>query len=204
VATGRKALAEAIARIETRGFPRVSPPYGGSLDRLPASFWRRFEESLSGSSVEGGLDAGEWSLMQAARDLGYHSGHDIISSTGWSEFIAPLDSDEANAGDVLHATFAALTGMGLDDCEIVELVPFERLVVRVYGYWGLLIPGPVRNRRTATLVVRGMCAAVMDLAYGGPYDSLGRLGVGTYVSSQRRSADRGDLFDEFVTTRSPR
>jgi hypothetical protein len=201
VALGNKALAQAIARIETRGCPRVTPPFGGSLERLPASFWAKFVESLGAAAVVGGLDAGEWSLMRAARDLGYRSGHDIISSAGWADFIAPLDSAGADATDVLHATFAALTGMGLDDCEIVALVPFERLDLRIHGYWGLLIPGPDRNRRTATLVVRGMCAAVMDLAYGGPYDPSGRYGAGTFTCNQSRNVERGDLFDEFVTTR---
>jgi hypothetical protein len=201
VTISRKA-AEAIVRIETRGCPRVSLPYGETLDRLPAAFWTGFEESLLGTTAENGLDAGEWSLMQAARDLGYHSGHEILESSGWSDFIAPLDSQEANAGDVLHAAFAALTGMGLDDCEIVELVPFERLVLRAYGYWGLLIPGPDRNRRRATLVTRGVCAAVMDLAYGGPYDPYRQQGVGLFASSQTRSVERGDSFDEFVTARS--
>ena len=201
VATGPKTLAEAIARVETRGCPRVSPPYGGSLDRLPASFWARFEESLSGTSAEDDLDAREWSLIHSAHDLGYHSGHEIISSDGWAEFIAPLDSEEAGASDVLHAAFAALTGMGLDDCEIAELVPYERLVLRVYGYRGLLVPGRDASRRTATLVVRGMCAAVMDLAYAGPYDSRGRAGFGNYSCSQSRGVERGNLYDEFVTTR---
>lgn len=202
MAVCRKTQAHAIARIETSGFSGVCPPYGGTVDHLPASFWAKFEESLMGPSAEDGLDAGEWSLMQAARDLGYHAGHEIISSAGWVGFIAPLDSDEANSTDVLHATFATLSGLRLDDCEIVELAPFERLVVRVYGYCGLLIPGPGHNRRTASVVAQGICSAVMDLAYGGPYDAFGGFGVGTYTSCQRRSVDRGDLHDEFVATRA--
>jgi hypothetical protein len=200
VSIDRKA-AEAVARIETKGCPRVSPAYGSTLDRLPPSFWARFEESLAGTAPENGLDASEWSLMQAARDLAYHTGHDIIESAGWSDVVAPLKS-EANAGDVLHATFAALTGMGLDDCEIVELVPFDRLVLRVYGYWGLLIPGPDRNRRRATLVTRGVCAAVMDLAYDGGYDPYSQQGSGLFICSQSRSVERGDSFDEFVASRA--
>jgi hypothetical protein len=196
----RKA-AEAIARIETRGCPRVNPPYGGTLDRLPASFWARFEESLAGSDVANGLDATEWSLMQAARDIGYHTGQEIIESTGWADFVGPLDEPDVEVGDALHAAFAALTGMGLDDCEIVEMVPHERMVLRVYGYWGLLVPGPNRSRRRASLVTRGICAAVMDLAYGGPYDPYRQQGVGPFSCVQSRSVDHGDLFDEFVTTR---
>lgn len=197
-----KKAPETVVRIETNGCQRVCPPYGGTVDRLPATFWEIFQESLNGSGAEEGMDAAEWSLVQSAHDLGYHSGHEIVESTGWAEFIAPLQSAAADAGDVLHATFAALSGMGLDDCEIVEMVPFERLVLRVYGYWGLLIPGPGRNRRRATLVVRGLCAAVMDLAYGGPYDDARRGKFGPHTCRQTRSVERGDAFDEFVTTRA--
>jgi hypothetical protein len=201
VAIEWKPPSAAVARIETRGVSRVDPPFARSLDRLPASFWARFEESLSGTTPDDGLDPTEFSLVQAARDLGYHTGHEILESAEWSDFILPLDSEEASDTDVLHATFAMLSGLGLADCEIVELAPFDCLVLRVYGYWGALIPGPKRNRRTATLVTRGMCAAVMDLAYGGPYDSLGIQGVGTFACKQTRSVDRGDRYDEFVTTR---
>lgn len=189
------------ARIETKGVPPVNPPFAASLDRLPASFWARFEESLTGTSADDGLEPGEWSLVQAARDLGYHTGHEILESATWQDFILPLDSGDADDGDVLHATFATLSGLGLADCDIVELVPFERLVLRVYGYWGVLIPGPKRNRRTATLVTRGVCAAIMDLAYGGPYDDLGIRNIGMFSCRQTRSVDRGDRYDEFVTTR---
>jgi hypothetical protein len=199
VALSRKA-AEAIARIETSGCPRVCPPYGGTLERLPATFWERFEESLNGSSAEEALDAAEWSLMQSAHHLGCDAGHGVFDSEDSKSLAPALELDEASARTVLHATFAGLSGIGLDDCEVVELVPFERIVLRVYGYWGLLIPGPGRTRRRGTLVVRGLCAAIMDVAYGerqepGGYDDT------AYQCRQRRSVERGDLFDEFVTTR---
>jgi hypothetical protein len=200
VALGRKA-AEAIARIETRGCPRVCPPYGGTLERLPDAFWERFQESLNGSSAEEHLDAAEWSLMQAAHDLGCDSGHEVFESAGSARLAPSLELDEAGARDALRETFTALSGIVLDDCEIVELVPSERLVLRVYGYWGLLIPGPGRNRRRATLVVRGFCAAVMDVAYGAQHQDVGCCDAATYVCRQSRSVGRGDAFDEFVTTR---
>jgi hypothetical protein len=74
-------------------------------------------------------------------------------------------------------------------------------VLRVHGYWGLLVPGPDRNRRTAALVVRGLCAGMMDLAYGGDYDEAARPGSVVFTCSQSRSVARGDPFDEFVASR---
>jgi hypothetical protein len=201
VAFGRKAV-EAIARIETKGCPRVCPAYGGSVERLPAAFWARFEESLNGSNAEEVLEAAEWSLMQAAHDLGYDTGYDVFRSEGARSLAPALDLDEASARDALHATFAGLSGIGLDDCEIVELVPSERFVLRVYGYWGLLVPGPGRTRRRGTLVVRGLCAAVMEIAYGSPRREAAGGDCGAFTCRQSRSVERGDLFDEFVTTRA--
>jgi hypothetical protein len=200
VAFSRKAV-EAIARIETSGCPRVCPPYGGTLERLPAAFWERFEESLNGSSAEEVLDAAEWSLMQSAHDLGYDTGHDVFDAEDSKSLAPALEFDEASARTALHATFAALSGIGMDDCEIVELVRFERLVLRVYGYWGLLIPGPGRTRRRGTLVVRGLCTAIMDIACGAERHEAGCHDHSVYLCRQSRSVERGDPFDEFVTTR---
>jgi hypothetical protein len=195
----RKA-AEAIARIETKGCPRVCPPYGGTVERLPAAFWERFEESLNGSSAEEALEPAEWSLMQAAHDLGYDAGLELFRSAGEASLAPALDLDDTSARDALHATFSAASGIGLADCEVVDLVPFERMALRVYGYWGLLIPSPGRNRRRGTLVVRGFCAAVMDVAYGSQQDHP-LYDATSFVCRQTRSVERGDLFDEFVTTR---
>jgi hypothetical protein len=199
VALGRKGP-EVIARIETNGCPHVCPPYGGTLERLPDVFWERFEESLNGSNAEEALDASEWSLMQASHDLAYDAGHDVFSAVG-AKLLAPaLELDDAGARAAIHATFSALSGIGQDDCEVVELVPFDRLVLRVYGYWGLLIPGPGRTRRRGTLVVRGLCAAVMNVAYGSDSQKSPQYDSAFFACRQSRSVERGDSFDEFVTT----
>jgi hypothetical protein len=200
VGLGRKA-AGAIARIETKGCPRMSAPFGGTLDRLPASFWERFEESLNGSNAEEVLEASEWSLMQSARDMGYDAGLEVFEAVGAKTLAPALDFDEASGSHALRATFCALSGIGMDDCEVVEFVPFERLVLRIYGYWGLLMPGPGRTRRRGTLVARGLCAAVMDVAYGDHRRESGRTEVANFSCRQSRSVERGDSFDEFVTTR---
>ena len=48
--------------------------------------------------------------------------------------------------------------------------------------------------------MRGFYAAVMDVVYGSQQGRLYREAV-AFVCRQTRSVERGDLFDEFVTTR---
>ncbi len=201
MSVGRKRQAQVAARIETQAVAQHMPSYGGSVEHLPASFWRRFQESLDAPLALDTLDPAEWSLVQAAKDLGYRTGHDLIASVGWSAFVAARTPAEAAPAILFHTAFAALSGLGLDDCEIIDLVPYEELVLRVYGYWGLLIPGPDRNRRTAGLVVRGLCAALMELAYGGLQDGTDRPFGGGFVCIQSRNVEQGDPHDEFVVTR---
>jgi hypothetical protein len=201
VSADRKRSIDSVSRIETRGVSTM-PGFGRSADHLPASFWTRFEESLDTPAVQDTLDAAEWSLVQASRKLGYHTGFQLMTSVGRGSTWTAMDQGSPSSADALHELFSTLSGVGPDDCEIVELLPFEEMVLRVYGYWGVLVPGPDRNRRTASLVVRGLCAAVMDLVYGGPYDDMGRFGLGAFVCRQTRSVERRDPFDEFVVTRS--
>ena len=200
---GRKRDADAIARLERWNSASTAAAYGGSVEQLPAAFWKHIAEALVGPAAEDVLDASEWLLVQAARELGYHGGHQIIGSSSWSGFIAPLDSDKANQQDVLHAVFAAVSGLGLDGCEVVDLVPYEHLCLRVRSYEGLTRAGARAPGRTASLVVRGLLAGLMDLAYGGPYDAAGRLFLGTYECRQSRSRCRGDRHDEYTVHRKP-
>lgn len=196
----RKRSLDSITRIETRGVSAI-PGFGRSADLLPPSFWIRFEESLDSPALHDTLEAGEWSLVQAARSLGYHTGAQLVTADQLDEIGVSFESTAGSASDVLHSLFSALSGVGPADCEIVSLVAYEELVLRVYGYWGVLVPGPERTRRTGSLVVRGLCAAVMDLAYGGPYDEAGRFGLGSFVCRQTRSVECGHPYDEFVVTR---
>ncbi|HEY3382944.1 MAG TPA: hypothetical protein VGK32_14305 [Vicinamibacterales bacterium] len=204
MAEGRKAHSSETARIETSGFPRLVPPYGGSADHLPDSFMERFEEWISAPASEDLLDPGDWQLLTASAEFGYHTGADILDSVAWTGYIMPLESDLASADDVLHAAFATLSGLGLDDCEIIDLIPFEQLLLRVYDSSRLLAAAPKASARATSIVTRGICAAIMDLAYGGSYDPSGRFGLGTFTCSQTLSFERGDLCDEFFVTRRPR
>lgn len=201
MAVVRKLLSQVIARMESAEYPDAGSPVTGLVEGLSPSVWARLEESALRPQVGSALSSSDWSLIQTSHALGCACGRDIMTSVAWSAFISPFESDKGSARHVLHAVFAALSGIALDDCEIVELVPLEQLTMRVYGYWGLLVPGPDRNRRTAALVVRGLCSAVMELAYGEADDEQGRDGTGQYTCIQSRSVERGDPYDEFTAVR---
>lgn len=199
MAIARKPSSHVIARIESGRFSQVVPPYGGSVEQLPASFWRRFAEALDEPATDAALQPEEWLLQEAAHSFAYHVGSEIIRSNGWMPFITPLDSERANDQDVLHAVFAALGGFGLDECDIVDLVPFERLKIRIYSY------GRASEAQPAThpdgFIVRGVLAAIMDLAYGAPFESPNPAAWRMFDCRQTRFMEHGDPCDEFVATR---
>ena len=199
MAIARKPATDVIARIESGRFSQVVPPYGGSVEQLPASFWRRFAEALNEPASDATLQPEEWLLQEAAHSYAYHVGAEIIRSNGWLPFIPPLDSERANDQDVLHAVFAALGGFGLDECDIVDLVPFERLKIRIYSYEATLENGD--QARPDGFVVRGVLAAVMDLAYGSPQDASGATNWRMFDCRQTRFLEHGDSCDEFVASR---
>lgn len=194
------------ARIETAGFARLVPPYAGSLDELPAAFWATFAESLSIATNEDPLEGYERLLMESAREVAYHCGQGIVTAWPWAPFVTPLDSPDATSDDVLHTLFATLASLGVDRCRIVELVPFERLVLRVP------MPRPRRVEsgsaggsrepaRLQELAVRGFCAGLMELAYGGCYDEAGPEGA--FECRRTGAADLGDG-SEFIVSRRER
>lgn len=210
----RKSLSVPAVRIETSGFAHLVPPYGGSLDQLPAAFWATFAESLAVTASEELLDPEERLLLDAARDFAYQCGRDVSESWPWAPFLTPLDSEDATEDDVLHALVATLGALGLDGCRVVELVPFERLVLRVpmaerepSPLCGALVPaaGPSADRRVARareLEVCGFCTGVMELAYGGPYEPGGRRQAA--FKCRRSTAAATAEGSEFIVSRCER
>ena len=199
MATGSKLAPESAARIEIAGFAGIVPAYGGSVEQLPACFWETFARSLNEAPAETPLPPADWLMVEAASSFAYHSAADIVSSTLWADFITPRDAGWAETNDVLHAAFATLSGLGLDGCCIADLVPHERLVLHVERYDGLVAIDKGASPRAARLVVCGLCAGIMDLAYGTPGGPAGRRR--TFECRQTLWAGRPDGFDEFVTRR---
>ena len=84
----------------------------------------------------------------------------------------------------------------------VELIPGEKMVVRAYDYYESDVVRHGSSARKAAYMIRGVCGAFMDLAYGGEYDPTGKTGLNTFHCEQTKGIECGDEYGEFVVTRA--
>ncbi len=176
------------------------PAFNVFVTQLPGKFWNGFAERLTRSVDDDTLEAAEWLLVNAAHECGYHTGYGIITSDEWKAMVAP--QIEKAPEDVLHGAFAVFTAWGWAKSEIVELIPNERMVVRAYDYYESDVVSYGRSTKPSAYMIRGVCAAFMDLAYGGEYDPTGKTGLRTFQCTQTKAIECGDDYGEFVVTRA--
>ena len=176
------------------------PAFNVYVQQLPGKFWNGFAERLTRSVDPDTLEAAEWLLVNAAHECGYHTGYGIITSDEWNSMVAPQVKDVPE--DILHGAFAVFTAWGWAKSEIVELVPNEKMVVRAYDYYESDVVSYGTSQKPSAYMIRGVCAAFMDLAYGGDYDPTGKTGLRTFQCQQTKGIECGDEYGEFVVTRA--
>ncbi len=178
------------------------PAFNVLVNQWPAKFWNEFSKRMVETVDDDIKDAVEELLINAAHECGYHTGYGIITSKEWEAVVGPMVE---NTEDVLHGAYAVFTAWGWANTEIVELVPGEKMVVRAYDYYeadiGQDYPGKKAPRLSAYMI-RGVCGAFMDLAYGGNYDAAGKTGLYTFRCKQTKGIECGDQYGEFVTVKS--
>jgi len=201
MAIDRKRIIEALSKIEIAGDREgLIPAYNVFVTQFPASFWSSFSERLTRAVGDDLREAAEHLLVGAAHECGYHTGHGIITSQEWKAVVGPMV--EKAPEDILHGAFAVLTAWGWAKSEIVELLPAERMVVRAYDYYEADPVAYGVSRKPSAYMLRGVAAAFMDLAYGGPYDATGKTGLNTFQAVQTKGIECGDDYGEFVVTRA--
>jgi hypothetical protein len=178
------------------------PAFNVLVNQWPAAFWNRFSKRMVEAVDDDIKDAVEELLINAAHECGYHTGYGIITSKEWDAVVKPMVE---NVEDVLHGAFAVFSAWGWADSEIVELVPGEKMVVRAYDYYEADIAEEYPGKKTPRLfayMIRGVCGAFMDLAYGGDYDAAGEKGLYTFRCKQTKGIESGDEYAEFVVVKS--
>ena len=168
------------------------------VQQLPARFWNSFADRLVSKVDPALIEPTEYLLVNAAHECGYHTGYGIITSDEWNAIVGPMVK---GVEDVLHGAYAVFTAWGWAKSEIVELIPGEKMVVRAYDYYESDVVAQGASDRKAAYMIRGVCAAFMDLAYGGEYDPTGKTGLKTFTCVQTKGIECGDAYGEFVVTR---
>jgi hypothetical protein len=197
MAINRKQVIENLSKIKIMGNDDgMIPAFNVFVNQLPAAFWNSFAERLTCQVGPDLLSAAEWLLVNAAASCGYHTGYGIITSQEWKAVVEPMI--EKVPEDILHGAFAVFTAWGWAKCDILELIPNQKMVVRAYDYYESEVVTYGTSQKHSAYMMRGVCAAFMELAYGGPYDS--KKTELKFSSVQTKGIECGDDYGEFVVT----
>jgi hypothetical protein len=200
MAIDKKQVVDNLSKLRVAGGANgLIEAFGVLINQLPATFWNGFAERLTMNADPDMLAATEYLLVNAAHECGYHTGYGIITSDEWNAVVKPMVTQVPE--DVLYGAFAVLAALGWANGDIVELVPGEKLVFRAYRYYEADGIRAGVSPKPCAYMLRGITAAFMDLAYGGPYDRTGKTGVRTFSSIQAKGLECGDDYGEFVATR---
>lgn len=191
----RKAAVKDLATVKVAGNTEgLIPAFGVFVNQLPASFWNSFAERLTRKIEPDMLEFAEQLLVNAGHECGYHTGYGIINSEEWKAVIGPMVE---NVEDVLHGAYAVVTAWGWAKAEITELLPGEKKIVRAYDYYEADVVEAGHSTKYSAYMLRGICGAFMDLAYGAPYPD----GLYTFTCKQTKGLEVGDDYGEFIVTK---
>lgn len=192
-----KAISD-LSKIKVRGNEEgLIPAFGVLVQNLPGNFWNLFSQKILDAAGEDLYEAASGLLENAAAECGYHTGWGIVNSEEFKSVIGPMIENVPE--DILHGAYAVFTAWGWAKSEIVELVPGEKMVVRAYDYYESDVKDSYRPTKGFAYMIRGVCRAFMDIAYGdNPYPD----GFGKYKCEQTKGIELGDEYGEFIVTKA--
>lgn len=197
MAIDREKAIHDLSQIKVKGNEEgLIPAFGVLIQFLPANFWNTFTEKML-SAVEGDdkrFEKVEAGLERAAAECGYHTGWGIVNSEEFNAIVGPMI--EKKPEDILHGAYAVFSAWGWAKCEIVELVPGKKKVLRAYEYYESKIQETLRIKKPCAYMIKGVSRAFMDIAYGGAYPN----GFGRFQCRQTKAMELGDPYGEFVIT----
>jgi hypothetical protein len=152
-------------------------------------------------------------LIEAGHICGFNTMGGIMSSEAWDGLVMPMIKTRE---DWLHGIIACINALGWGVWRVVELVPDERLVLRVWRSYESL--GYLRwfgkSDHPIDYLVTGVAASLMNLLFEGDitqrpaltleyYHKLNRSPT-SFWGEQTRCVAMGHDFSEVVVTRRPR
>lgn len=136
-------------------------------------------------------------LIEAAQECGYVTFQGIRISREWEELVEPMIEKRE---DQILGFAAVAVAFGWGDLDIIELIPDEKLLIRVsdsYEATGYLeLHGHAHSGKCYML--RGVAGAFMDLLYGKGYPD----GCFAFMAEETLCRVKGDHYCEFVARRS--
>ncbi len=196
---GNKIIHAVMEGSRIREAKGIIPLFGVYLSILSTIYYNRinfeFEKRMCDLGQE---EKARALLVAAAQECGYATFQGIRNSWEWDEIVVPmLESRE----DQIHGFTAVAVAFGWGDLHVVELVPEEKLVMRVNDSYEAR--GYIREHGYSTAgkcyMLRGVTGAFMDLIYGGEYPD----GCFSFLAEERRCRAKEDGYCEFIARKSP-
>lgn len=194
---GRKILHAVMEGSRIRDAKGIIPLFGVYLSLFSVQYYNKLSfdfEKRMGKRKEKEAEA---LLIEAAQECGYATFQGIRNSWEWEEIVTPMiESREDQISGFTAVAFA----FGWGDMEVKELIPEEKLLIRVSDSYEAT--GYMQLHGFATsgkcYMLRGVAAAFMDLLYGEDYPD----GCYNFSAEEPLCRTKGDSYCEFVARRS--
>ena len=188
--------------------------FGVLLTRMFANYYAlisyRYLKEMTKEIGEMGTEIAEELLIEAGHVCAFNTFGGIMESNEWNGLIKPMLRDR---DDWVHGIVACLNSLGWGKLEIAELVPGEKLVLRVHsGYENNNHQAKYGEAdRPKALFKTGATAGIMNLIYHGDITTNPELTEeyynkvfkteGRFIAKQTACRSNGAEYDEFVATR---
>jgi len=196
---GQKIIHAVMEGSQIRESKGIIPLFGVYLSIFSADYYNKlsfeFEKTMS---LLNRKEKSQALLIAAAQECGYATFQGIRNSWEWDEIVRPMI---ATREDQIHGFTAVAVALGWGDLEVRQLIPQEKLVIRVidsYEASGYL--DQYGNAKAGKCyMLRGVTGAFMDLIYGADYPD----GCFTFLAQETHCRAQGNSYCEFVARRSP-
>lgn len=175
----------------------IIPLFGVYLSIASVQYYNtlsfEFENKLRGERAA----EAEALLVKAAQECGYATFQGIRNSWEWGEIVKPMIETKE---DQIEGFTAVSVAFGWGDLVVKELIPHEKLVIRVtdsYEARGHLEQYGMTESGKCYML-RGVAGAFMDLLYGDDYPD----GCFDYSAQEPFCRAKGDPYCEFVARKS--
>jgi len=193
----RKIIHAVMEGSKIRESKGIIPLFGVYLSLVSVSYYNRLSvdfEIKMGKAREAEAQA---LLIEAAQECGYATFQGIRNSWEWEQVVAPMIENEE---DQIFGFAAVAVAFGWGDLAVKELIPAEKLVIRVgdsyeaRGYLEHSAPA----KKGKCYMLRGVTGAFMDLIYGGDYPD----GLYAFSADESHCRAKGDHYCEFIAKKS--
>lgn len=173
------------------------------LTNFYTQFWNDFSfdfetEALKIKGSQAGNEIAKV-LILAAEDCALNTFYAIMNSNEWLSIVQPMIETDA---DKIHALNAIQNALGWGNIEIVEIIPKEKLVLKINSSYES-VGYQVKYSRASTgkcYMLTGVAAAFMELVYNGVKGNPADLIDAKYVATQTKGTEKGDTYGEIVVT----